>query len=143
MADSPLMAAAGPSQTSSTFTAERDRKRVALRRANLDTWRNGPKPPFGPLDSNMKKNTGFIKRIRQSLGAESKDQLLKEIETLNLDKYTDELTQAVAEGLGKCTGAKDCIAAAEVSTFDQHPDFVLTATLFTPFIMTTVLECIA
>jgi hypothetical protein len=117
MADSPSMAAAGPSQVPSTSLAERDKKRVALRRANLNIWQNGPKPPSGPLDSNMKKNTGFIKRVRQSLGAESKDQLLKEIETLNLEKYIDELVQAVTEGLGKCTGAKDCIAAAEVRKF--------------------------
>lgn len=114
MADSPAI---GPeaSTSSSTFWEERDRKRVNLRNANLEIWQTGPRPPSGSLDSNMKKNTGFIKRIRQSLGVESRDQIIKEIETLNLDKYIDEVVQAVPEGLSKCTTAKDCIAAAEVS----------------------------
>jgi regulator of nonsense transcripts 2 len=124
--DSPSMAA-GPSQPappSSTSLPERDKKRLNLRRANIEIWKNGPKPPTGPLDSNMKKNTGFIKRIRQSLGAESKDQLLKEIETLNLDKYIEEIILAVAEGLGRCTGAKDCIAAAEVRLVDNLAKYI-------------------
>lgn len=124
MADESPFMAAGPSTPnippSSTISTDRDRKRIALRRTNIEIWKNGPKPPKGPLDSNMKKNTGFIKRIRQSLGAESKDQLLKEIETLNLDKYIEEIILAVAEGLGKCTGAKDCFAAAEVRPLVQN-----------------------
>ncbi|UZJ53432.1 hypothetical protein CBS101457_002752 [Exobasidium rhododendri] len=108
---------AGTSSTtqaaSSTWTAERAKKRIALQFANTEIWQNGPSPPSGSLDSNMKKNTGFIKRVRQSLGVESRDVLVKEVETLNLDKYVDEVIQAIPEGLSKCTTAKDCLAAAE------------------------------
>lgn len=95
-------------------SAERDRKRLALREKNLLTWRDGPATPSGSLDSSMKKNTGFIKRVRQGLGVDAKAQLIKEAATLNLDKYVDELVQAVPEGLSKCIAPKDCIAAAEV-----------------------------
>ncbi|PWN29554.1 ARM repeat-containing protein [Jaminaea rosea] len=101
---------------------ERDRKRIALRQRNLATWQDGPSPPSGSLDSNMKKNTGFIKRVRQGLGVDAKPQLIKETATLNLDKYVEELTQAIPEGLSKCTLAKDCIAAAEIVT-ELHARF--------------------
>lgn len=108
-------AGASSTASSSKITLERDRRRRALRTANLEVWLNGPKPPKGPFDSNIKKNTGFIKRVKQTLGTETRDQLAREITTLNLDKYIDEVVQAVPEGLGKCTVAKDCVAAAEVS----------------------------
>ena len=104
-----------PVASSSKLTAEREKRRISLRQSNWDVWQSGPQPPSGPLDSNMKKNTGFIKRVRQSLGVESKEQLIKEVATLNLDKYIDEVIQAIPEGLAKCTSAKDCGAAAEVS----------------------------
>ena len=93
---------------------ERDRKRIVLRQRNLAVWQDGPRTPSGSLDSNMKKNTGFIKRVRQGLGVDAKAQLLKETATLNLDKYVEELTQAIPEGLSKCTLSKDCVAATEV-----------------------------
>lgn len=100
----------------SNWAVERAKKRVALQSANLEVWQDGPSPPCGSLDSNMKKNTGFIKRVRQSLGVESRDSIIKEVATLNLDKYIDEVIQAIPEGLSKCTTAKDCLAAAEVRT---------------------------
>lgn len=99
--------------STSKLTVERDKKRIAIRTTNLQIWQNGPKTLKGPLDSNMKKNTAFIKRIRQTLGAETKDQLIKDATTLNLDKYIEEIVQAIPEGLSKCNTSKDCIAAAE------------------------------
>lgn len=98
----------------SKSAGERDRKRLALRARNLEIWHKGPQEPSGSLDSSMKKNTGFIKRVRLGLGVDAKAQLLKECSVLNLDKYVEELTQAIPEGLTKCTLAKDCLAAAEV-----------------------------
>lgn len=96
------------------LAAERDKKRIALKAKNLDVWAKGAKLPAGSLDSNMKKNTGFIKKVRQGLTADAKAQLVKEAATLNLDKYVEELVQAVPEGLAKCTTAKDSVAALEV-----------------------------
>lgn len=100
--------------STSKLTSERDKKRRDLRSENVQIWTSGPKPPNGPLDSNIKKNTGFIKKVKQTLGVESRDQIVREVATLNLDKYIDEVVQAIPEGLAKCTTAKDCIAAAEV-----------------------------
>ncbi|PWN31703.1 ARM repeat-containing protein [Meira miltonrushii] len=99
--------------STSKLTIEREKKRIAIRSANLQVWQDGPKALKGPLDSNMKKNTAFIKRIRQTLGAETKDQLIKDATSLNLDKYIEEIVQAIPEGLSKCNTSKDCIAAAE------------------------------
>lgn len=126
-----------PSTMSSTpaastkLSAERDKKRIALRAQNLDVWQNGPKQPTASLDSNMKKNTGFIKKVRQGLTADVKPQLLKEAATLNLDKYVEELVQAVPEGLAKCTTAKDAMAALEVGYSSSLAD-PLPLSHFTP-----------
>lgn len=110
----------GAAPAASKLTVERDKKRLALRATNLEVWEKGAKPPGGSLDSSMKKNTGFIKKVRQGLTADAKVQLLKEAATLNLDKYVEELAQAVPEGLAKCVTAKDSFAALEVSSCGAH-----------------------
>lgn len=107
--------ASAKSAAANAASSERQKQRFVLRERNLQTWEKGPSLPSGPLDSSMKKNTGFVKKVRQGLGADVKVQLIKEAATLNLDKYIEELTQAVPEGLSKCNTAKDCMAAAEVS----------------------------
>lgn len=111
-ASAPTEAAAASSSKSAAM--ERDKKRLSIRQANAQVWREGPRPPKGPLDSNMKKNTGFIKRVKQTLGVESRDHIVKEVATLNLDKYVEEVVQAIPEGLAKCASQKDSFAAAEV-----------------------------
>lgn len=70
------------------------------------------------LDSSLKRHTAFIKRIRQSVGAENRDQLLKDIETLSLEKHVDELDSAVLEGVSRCKSEKDVWSAVEVR-FDR------------------------
>ncbi|CAO1623073.1 unnamed protein product [Sympodiomycopsis kandeliae] len=108
--------AANPSasSTSNKLFMERDKKRMALKISNSQIWDKGPNAPKGTLDSNMKKNTGFIKKVRQGLTAEAKAQLSKEAASLNLDKYVEELVQAVPEGVSKCNTAKDSMAAVEM-----------------------------
>ncbi|PWN50734.1 ARM repeat-containing protein [Violaceomyces palustris] len=101
-------------QLAAAASREKERRRLVLRANNLDTWRSGPSPPRGALDSNLKKNTAFIKKVKQGLGHDSREQLLKELGTLNLDKYLEEIVQAVPEGLTKCITNKDCSAAVEV-----------------------------
>ena len=66
------------------------------------------------LDSSLKRHTAFIKKIRQSVGAENRDQLLKDIETLSLGKHVDELDSAVLEGILRCKSEKDVWSAVEV-----------------------------
>lgn len=72
-----------------------------------------------PLDSSLKRYTAFIKKVRQSIGAENRDQLLRDIETLSLEKYVDELDGAVLEGISRCKSEKDIWSAVEVRF--RHP----------------------
>ena len=97
-----------------TLYKERDKKRRQLRAANLQAWQKAPPTIPKSLDSNLKKNTTFVKRVKQSIGQDARDQLLKDLPQLNLEKYLQELIQAVPEGLGRCLTAKDCFAATEV-----------------------------
>ncbi|KAF4621286.1 hypothetical protein D9613_000759 [Agrocybe pediades] len=66
------------------------------------------------LDSSLKRHTALIKRIRQSMAADNKDQIMKDIESLTLEKYVDELAGAVIEGLGRCKTEKDVWGAVEI-----------------------------
>lgn len=51
---------------------------------------------FTKLDSSLKKNTAFVKKVRQ-FTASQLDTLLKDIAGLNLTKYISEISQAIAE----------------------------------------------
>jgi regulator of nonsense transcripts 2 len=62
----------------------------------------------------LKRHTALIKRIRQSLAADNRDQILKDIESLSLEKYIDEIASAVVEGVARCKTEKDVWAAVEV-----------------------------
>lgn len=70
--------------------------------------------PSKALDSSLKRHTALIKRMRQSLGSENHDQILKDIESLSLEKYVDEISGAVVEGIGRCKTEKDVWSAVEV-----------------------------
>ena len=69
------------------------------------------------LESSLKRHTAFIKKVRQSVGAENRDQLLKDIETLSLEKYVDELGNAVLDGIPRCKSEKDVWSAVEVRLY--------------------------
>ena len=56
----------------------------------------------------------MIKRIRLSLGVENHDQIMKDIESLSLEKYVDEMASAVLEGIARCKTEKDVWSAVEV-----------------------------
>lgn len=66
------------------------------------------------LDSSLKRHTALIKRMRQSVGLENRDQILKDVESLSLEKYVDEIVGAVAEGILRCKTEKDIWNAVEV-----------------------------
>lgn len=68
------------------------------------------------LDSSLKRHTALIKRIRQSMAADNKEQILKDIDSLSLEKYIDEIAGAVVEGLSRCKTEKDVWGAVEVHT---------------------------
>jgi hypothetical protein len=66
------------------------------------------------LDSNIKKNTGFIKKCKTGLTADVSAQLLNDIKKLSLEKYISEIVAAILEGLSRCKLGPDVAAAVEV-----------------------------
>jgi hypothetical protein len=68
----------------------------------------------------LKRHTALIKRIRQSLAADNRDQILKDIESLSLEKYIDEIAGAIIEGVARCKTEKDVWAAVEVRFWSLH-----------------------
>jgi regulator of nonsense transcripts 2 len=65
---------------------------------------------FRSLDSNIKKNTAFIKKCKTSLQADYQTQLLNDINKLSLEKYISEIVGAVIEGMAKCLGLASTIS---------------------------------
>ncbi|KAG0239165.1 hypothetical protein BGW41_007856 [Actinomortierella wolfii] len=99
--------------------------RQELRAANLKAWLEKPdSSAFKNLDSNIKKNTGFIKKCKAGLGADAQTQLLNDIKKLSLEKYISEIVAAVLEGLLRCKNSADVAAALEVvsALHQRFPD---------------------
>lgn len=78
------------------------------------------------LDSSLKRHTALIKRAKQSIGLEHRDQLLKDIEGLTLERYVDEIATAVIEGVARCKNDKDVWSATEVCPFPTSSLFAST-----------------
>ncbi|KAF3039935.1 hypothetical protein E8E12_008264 [Didymella heteroderae] len=94
---------------------ERPRKRE-LRELNFRAW-DGEQDVFpvqGSLDSSMKKNTAFIKRLRTAINASSQTQFLQEIRTLSLHKYLSEIISACYEGLCKLKTPGEIATGVEI-----------------------------
>lgn len=94
---------------------ERQRKRE-LRELNARAW-SGDQDVFpvqGSLDSSMKKNTAFIKRLRTAITASSQTQFIQEIRTLSLHKYLSEIISACYEGLCKLKSPGEIAAGVEI-----------------------------
>jgi regulator of nonsense transcripts 2 len=68
----------------------------------------------GSLDSSMKKNTAFIKRLRTAINAASQSQFLQDIRTLSLHKYLSEIISACYEGLCKLKTPGEIAAGVEI-----------------------------
>ncbi|KJA29027.1 hypothetical protein HYPSUDRAFT_33531 [Hypholoma sublateritium FD-334 SS-4] len=85
-------------------------RRVKLKQLNTTTVVQ----ETAKLDSSLKRHTALITRIRRSLAADNREQIIKDIETLSLEKYVDELAGAVIEGLARCKTEKDVWGAVEV-----------------------------
>ncbi|KAK5109593.1 hypothetical protein LTR62_006830 [Meristemomyces frigidus] len=94
---------------------ERQRKRE-LKELNARAW-GGDKNVFPvqpSLDSNMKKNTAFIKRLRTAINAAGVSIFMQEVRTLSLHRYLTEIVSACYEGLGKLKTAGEVAAGVEV-----------------------------
>ena len=55
------------------------------------------------------------------MASDNREQILKDIESLSLEKYIDEVAGAVVEGLARCKTEKDVWSAVEVPTGFYDP----------------------
>lgn len=66
------------------------------------------------LDSSLKKNTAFIKRLRTAVSAATLSTFIQEIRTLSLQKYLSEIISACYEGLCKLKSPGEIEAGVEI-----------------------------
>ncbi|KKA31125.1 hypothetical protein TD95_000607 [Thielaviopsis punctulata] len=93
-------------------------KRHSLRSLNTRAW-EGDQNVFSvssSLDSSLKKNTAFIKRLRTAISAATLPTFLQEIRTLSLHKYLAEIVSACYEGLCKLKTPADIEAGVEITS---------------------------
>lgn len=82
--------------------------KLSLRNENLSCVRP-PEEYFTKLDSSLKKNTAFVKKLKQ-FTASQLDALLKDMSTLNLTKYISEISSALSEAKLKLTDVNAAVA---------------------------------
>ncbi|OAD02083.1 hypothetical protein MUCCIDRAFT_74058 [Mucor lusitanicus CBS 277.49] len=116
-----------------------DESKKELRRLNKLAWERGKGETPKNLDSNIKKNTTFIKKCKTSLGTDMRTQLLNDISKLSLEKYISEIVGSVMEGLLKCKTSVDIAAGVEVISA-LHQRFPDTFTLLLTYQLAKVLQ---
>lgn len=95
-------------------TAERLKWRLNLREKNAEIWQKGPVEHNQTLDASLKRNSAFIKRLRQGSIADFKDDLIRDLSGLNVAKYLEELIPAIPDLLAKSVTLKERLAAVQV-----------------------------
>jgi len=110
----------------------RKQRRAQLRTLNTNSAGKGS---FETLDSSLKRHTALIKRMKQSLGMENHDQIMKDIDSLSLEKYVEEISGAAVEGIARCKTEKDVRSAVEIISA-LHRRF---PTIFTPSLIASLL----
>ncbi|KAL8678632.1 MAG: hypothetical protein Q9186_005022 [Xanthomendoza sp. 1 TL-2023] len=94
------------------------KRKRELRDLNTRAWA-GETDVFGinpSLDSSLKKNTAFIKRLRTALSASSAATFLVEVRSLSLHKYLSEVISASYEGLCRLKTPGEIAAGVEVTS---------------------------
>ncbi|KAL4876589.1 armadillo-type protein [Aspergillus karnatakaensis] len=96
---------------------DRQRKRE-IRNLNERAWTGESDvfPVSKSLDSSLKKNTAFIKRLRTGINAAAQQALLTDIRTLSLHKYLSEIISACFEGLCKLKSPGEVSAGVEITS---------------------------
>ncbi|KAJ2953841.1 hypothetical protein O0L34_g1471 [Tuta absoluta] len=100
------------------------RQKTELRNQNLNCVRP-PENHFSKLDSGLKKNTTFVKKLK-SFSAPQIDALLKDFSALNLTKYISEVAAAIAEAklkMSDISGAITLCSALHSTYSDFAPSF--------------------
>ncbi|KAK3318344.1 armadillo-type protein [Apodospora peruviana] len=91
-------------------------RRRELRDFNERAW-NGETdlfPVATSLDSTLKKNTAFIKRLRTAISPATLNTFLQEIRTVSLSRYLSEIISACHEGLCKLKSPGEIEAGVEI-----------------------------
>ncbi|CAK39364.1 uncharacterized protein An07g02760 [Aspergillus niger] len=96
---------------------DRQRKRD-LRLQNERVWAGETDvfPVSKSLDSALKKNTAFIKRLRTGINAAAQQTFLTDIRTLSLHKYLSEIISACYEGLCKLKSPGEIATGVEITS---------------------------
>ncbi|KAK6198184.1 uncharacterized protein RJT21DRAFT_128616 [Scheffersomyces amazonensis] len=122
------------------MTEEFDSRRKELYSLNSAAWE--PDYQYAvdiKLDPSLKKNTAFIKKVRTNINGEQYKSVIKDIETISLEKYLSEIITSLAEGLFKVSKHDDIVAAVEVVSL-LHQRFGLK---LTPYLLSTFLHVLA
>lgn len=76
---------------------------------------------FSKLDSNIKKNTAFVRKLKNYTEAQ-KESILKDINSLNLTKYISEVANGIVEAKLKMTDITSIIQVC-VILHEKYSDF--------------------
>ncbi|KAH3688822.1 hypothetical protein WICPIJ_000182 [Wickerhamomyces pijperi] len=112
-------------------------RQAELSEQNLSTWTNtNTKSSSGVLDTSLKKNTSFVKKIPTSITKDRYQSILNEIATLSLNKYETEIIISVQEAILK-NGVKvaDIPAFVEVISALHQKFYVPNTSCFTTVLM--------
>ncbi|PWY90751.1 ARM repeat-containing protein [Aspergillus heteromorphus CBS 117.55] len=82
----------------------------------MDRQRKHVFPVSKSLDSALKKNTAFIKRLRTGVNAAAQQTFLADIRTLSLHKYLSEIISACYEGLCKLKSPGEIATGVEITS---------------------------
>lgn len=83
------------------MTIELDKRRNELHVLNVKAWEGDfTYETVSKLDSSLKKNSTFIKKVK-SISNESSLSILKDIQTLSIEKYLSEVLTSLTEALSK------------------------------------------
>ncbi|KAJ3048469.1 hypothetical protein HK097_010505 [Rhizophlyctis rosea] len=90
-------------------------RKKALRQLNSAAYVSRPDPDsYKNLDGSIKKNTSFIKKIRNGQTNDQLQNLIKDVTSLKLEKYLSEVVTAIAESWTRLKTSADIWAATEV-----------------------------
>ncbi|CCE79684.1 Piso0_001766 [Millerozyma farinosa CBS 7064] len=118
------------------MTEEYDARRRELLDSNLKAWKNEKVFPVSTkLDSSLKKNSAFIKRIKTPIASDSVPAILREVGNLSLEKYLTEIVSSAIEGVQKVGRNDEVVGAVELLSA-LHQRF---SDNFTPYVMSGVI----
>lgn len=89
------------------------------------------------LDSSIKRNTGFIKKLKQGINKDTKVSLLKDLGEVSLEKYLSEIINTSNESMSNISNKPDDIMAVIEVTSGLHQRF---GPKYTPFLTELFLD---